>query len=200
MPAVERLNTFPNWLLFFSKAVYLQKGPLIFPSFDYFSLCLKNSLEFLTKTDQFLNFIKISDFSDNEYEMYTWENLNRQYSWYLRRASSTSKKFPTQKFLEVSLLKIKRKSKFSCQKFRFVTCQDFRHFWGLWNCQIWVYVSFYDIICCFVCLRICHFNVIFDIFSRLFLGQTWNALNLPSGHVSWLWLDVSSEGFTLGGI
>ena len=34
----------------------------------------------------------------------------------------------------------------------------------------------------------------FLIFSLyFFLGQTWNALNLPSGHVSWLWLDVSFE-------
>ena len=67
-----------------------------FPPFTFIFLSVKILWNFWPKNDQFLNFIKISDFSDNEYEMYTWENLNRQYSWYLRRASSTSKKFPTQ--------------------------------------------------------------------------------------------------------
>ena len=91
---------------------------LILWRFRSFCLC-RNSLEFSTETDQFLNFIKISDFSDNEYEMYTWENLNRQYSWYLRRASSTSKISDSKFYKKFRSSKNKRKPNFSCQNFLF---------------------------------------------------------------------------------
>ena len=78
-------------------------------------------------------------------------------------------KFPTQKFFKsFAFQKSKESQNFLVKIFFFVTCQDFRHFWGLWNCQIWVYVSFYDILCLFICLCICHFYVIFDIFSIFF--------------------------------
>ena len=96
--------------------------------------------------------------------MYTWENLNRQYSWYLRRASSTSKISYSRIFLKVSLFKNQKKVKIFLSKFSFRHMPGFSALLGLWNCQIWVYVSFYDILCLFICLCICHFYVILSNF------------------------------------
>ena len=119
--------------------------------------------------------------------MYTWENLNRQYSWYLRRASSTSK-ISDSKFSKFRFSKIKRKSNFSCQNFLFRHMPGFSALLGTLKLSnlslcfiLWHFMPFY---LSMYLSFLCHFWY----FLYFFLGQTWNTLNLPSGHVSWLWL------------
>ena len=121
--------------------------------------------------------------------MYTWENLNRQYSWYLRRASSTSKISDSRNFiLKVSLFKNQRKSSIFLSKFSFSSHArifgTFGDFEIVKSEFMFHFMTFYAFLSVYVSVIFMSFLI----FSLFFLGQTWNTLNLPSGHVSWLWL------------